>query len=75
MHIAVHSPWLPGHIDVPQTVLVILTMAGLFLGRQYTVKKSQQGNVCVKCVSDLGFCYNVNRDEVEKHAVTWKENK
>ena len=31
--IPVHSPWLPGHIDVMQTVLVILTMAGLFLDR------------------------------------------
>ena len=32
MHIPVHSPWLPGYIDVTQTVLVIL-MAGLFLDR------------------------------------------
>ena len=29
-HIPVHSPWLPVYIDVPQTVLLILTMAGLF---------------------------------------------
>ena len=29
----VHSPWLPGYIDVAQTVLVILTMAGLFSGQ------------------------------------------
>ena len=27
--IPVHSPWLPGCIDVMQTILVILTMAGL----------------------------------------------
>ena len=33
MHIPVHSPWLPGYIDVMQTILVILTMAGLFLNR------------------------------------------
>ena len=33
MHIPVHSPWLPGYTDVVQTVLVILTMAGLFLDR------------------------------------------
>ena len=25
-----HEPWLPGYINVTQTVLVILTMAGLF---------------------------------------------
>ena len=31
--IPVHSPWLPGYIDVVQTVLAILTMAGLFLDR------------------------------------------
>ena len=32
----VHSPWLPGYIDVVQTILVILTMAGLFLDRPLT---------------------------------------
>ena len=26
-----HSPWLPGYIDVVQTILIILIMAGLFL--------------------------------------------
>ena len=34
MCIPVHSPWLPGYIDV-QIVLVILTMAGLFLDRPH----------------------------------------
>ena len=33
MFILVHSPWLPGYIDVAQTILVILTMAGLFPDR------------------------------------------
>ena len=33
MHIPVLSPWLPGYIDVVQTIHVILTMAGLFLDR------------------------------------------
>ena len=33
MCIPVHSPWLPGYIDVTQTVLIILTVAGLFLDR------------------------------------------
>ena len=31
MCIPVHSPWLPGYIDVMQMVLIILTMAGLYL--------------------------------------------
>ena len=30
MHIPVPSPWLPGYVDVVQTVFVMLTMAGLF---------------------------------------------
>ena len=30
MRIPVHSPWLPGYIDVTQTILVMLTMVGLF---------------------------------------------
>ena len=32
MRIPAHSPWLPGYINVEQTV-VILTVAGLFLDR------------------------------------------
>ena len=36
MHIPVHSPWLPGYIDVEQTVFIILTMAELFLDRLCT---------------------------------------
>ena len=32
-HIPVCSPWPPGHIDVAQSVLVILATAGLFLDR------------------------------------------
>ena len=33
MHIPSHSPWLPRYINVVQTILVILTMAGLFLDK------------------------------------------
>ena len=33
MHIPVHSPWLPGYIDVAQTILIILTIAVLFPDR------------------------------------------
>ena len=37
MRIPVHSPWLPGYIDVVQTVLIILTMAGLFADKPFVV--------------------------------------
>ena len=33
MPISVHSPWMPGYINITQTILVILTMAGLFVDR------------------------------------------
>ena len=33
MHTPVPSPWLPGYIHVAQSVLIILTMAGLFPDR------------------------------------------
>ena len=33
MYIPVHSPWLPGYIDVMQTAFTVLIMAGLFLNR------------------------------------------
>ena len=40
----VHSLWLPGYMDVVQTVLVILTMAGLFLDQPY---------IYIKCYSAI----------------------
>ena len=33
MRIPAHSPWLPGYINVMQTIFVILTMVGLLLDR------------------------------------------
>ena len=33
MSIPVHFPWLPGYIDGPQTILIILTVVGLFPDR------------------------------------------
>ena len=35
---SVHSPWLPGYINVAQTILVILIMAELFLDRPHISK-------------------------------------
>ena len=34
---SVHSPWLPGYIDVAQTILIISTMAGLLPDRLHTL--------------------------------------
>ena len=36
MCIPVHSPWLPGYINVTQIVLVMLTMTGLFMDKPCT---------------------------------------
>ena len=38
MRIPVHSPWLPGYMNVVQTVLVSLTMAGLFPDRPHILR-------------------------------------
>ena len=42
MCIPVHSPWLPGYINVVQTILVILTIAGPFLGSPCMLKYYSQ---------------------------------
>ena len=36
MHIAVYFPWLLGYISVTQTILIILTMTGVFPDRPHT---------------------------------------
>ena len=38
MRIPVHSPWLPSYINAVQTVLIILTMAGLFPDRIHIIQ-------------------------------------
>ena len=54
MCIPVHSPWLPGYIDVAQLVLIILTIAGLFPDRLVYPKlievdtcKLEGGSCCI----------------------------
>ena len=44
MRTPVHSPWLPGYMDATQTILIILTMAGLFLDRPHCI-----------CIQNLKF--------------------
>ena len=38
MCIPIRSPWLPGYMDVAQTVLILLTVAGFFLDRPYRLE-------------------------------------
>ena len=38
MHIPVHFPWLPVYINNVQTILIILTMIGIFLDRSCIYK-------------------------------------
>ena len=40
MCIPVHAPWLPGYIDVAQTILIILTMVGHFPDRSLALSRS-----------------------------------
>ena len=70
--IPVHSSCLSSYIDVTQTVLIILTMAGLFLDRPHKLKPEQLTIICTsisllsKCSesqkltwdSDMVFCYS-----------------
>ena len=46
MCIPVHSPWLPGYVDVMQTIVVLLTMAALFPDRPHVCVCVC---VCVQC--------------------------
>ena len=56
MLIPVHSPWLPGYINVVQTVLIILTMAGFFFWKDpiYTLK------TCARYISIFLIIYKLN---------------
>ena len=44
MHIPVHSPWLPDYINVVQTILIILTMVGLFSDRPHKPRSGNSGS-------------------------------
>ena len=45
MHIAVHYPRPPGYIDVTQTIIVILTMVGIFLDRTHIPETFKSANI------------------------------
>ena len=60
MHILVYSPWLPGYIFAMQTVTVILTMAGLFLGRPHI----SINNYSIQ-ISHLTYVVNIHRINME----------
>ena len=60
MRIPVHSPWLPGYMNVVQTVLVSLTMAGLLPGRPHMCVESHYYVYCVRvCVKSYYTCVYV----------------
>ena len=44
MRIPVHSPWLPGYIDIMQTILIILTVVGPFPERPHILQFDACGN-------------------------------
>ena len=46
MHIPIHSPWLPGYIDVAKTILIILTVTWLFLDGPCTSKAVKEKLAC-----------------------------
>ena len=61
MCIPVHSPWLPGYINVVQTSLIILTMAGVFLDRPRTCLHTcvyVYGGVCVRLSTYVSSIYH-----------------
>ena len=48
MRIPVYSPWLPGYINVVQTIFITVTMVGLFLERPCILIYWESGNSCPK---------------------------
>ena len=54
LHIPVHSPWLPGYMDVVQNILVILTRVGLPLGA------SIEDRPCIYLQRSKSFYIHIN---------------
>ena len=52
VRIPVHSPWLPGYIDVEQTVLLMLTMSTLFPDGPIITHLSENWNIWT--ISEFG---------------------
>ena len=57
MHIPVHAPWLPGYIDVTQTVVVIRTMLGFFWTDLVCVGVCMSACRMCECVTVCGSVY------------------
>ena len=63
VRIPVHSPCLPGYIDIMQTLPVMLTMSGLFLDRPvgvyiYIHTYVQTHNLCIQISIQSSVCIN-----------------
>ena len=64
MYIPVHSPWLPGYIDIMQTILIILTVVGPFPERPHILQFDACGNgrVTLRSVNTEEALLIVGRD-------------
>ena len=59
MCVPVHSPWLPGYTDVVQTILIILTAAGLFPDRPCHIYNICTVSGIVSCAWFLPFPFSL----------------
>ena len=70
MRVPVHSPWLPGHIDVAQTVLVILAMVGHFLDRLHIpcscIGRMNIIKMSIKCLPKAIYRFNAIPTKIPK---------
>ena len=63
MCIPVHSPWLPGYVDVVQIILITLTMVGLFPDRPrlwmvVSTSSSARPSLINEIFPDLNNCWS-----------------
>ena len=70
MHIPVHSPWLPGYINVLQTILIILTMSGLFLDRLHIIKNHELHAQWISSVICILYLFLSSYPHVYKHSLS-----
>ena len=64
MSIPVHSPWLPGYLNVTQTILVILTMAGIFLDQLICI-------VSTNIIFNYWMCLVSTKSSHSKHVLQY----
>ena len=72
MRIPVRSPWLPSYIDVLQTVLIILTMAGLFLDRPCRPQFPWKDWTFIKCPPHFPWTFRLKFFKDDYYMAWWK---